>query len=261
MSPYKIFLALILSVSHLQASPQENPHENPKGWLWYQDPVLPQEEIKKLEKRESLAPATVSQKPLSATERLEEQKQAFEEAKALAILEPTLENMAKAQKHHNFIMDQASDFQKSWTTAELLDPGYKKIVTNPGSLKIKEKQQEKVMTEDLRALAKEFGLIFAFKPDCPYCHQFAPLVQQFASEYGFNVQGLSKSEACFDGMTCSKNESALLAVNPQLEYPMLYLANPKTNEVIPIARGYISLDALMKNIKHAISYLKNEGQF
>lgn len=257
MSPYKTFLLILLCFSNLQASSLEKP----KGWLWYQDPVLPKEENKKPEKKEILPSSIPSQKPLSATERLEAQKKAFEEAKALAILEPTLENVANAQRHHNFIMDQASDFQKSWTTAELLDPGYKKIVTNPGSLKIKEKQQEKAMTEDLKALAKEFGLIFAFKPDCPYCHQFAPLVQQFASKYGFSIQGLSKSKGCFDGMTCSKNESALLAVNPQLEYPMLYLANPKTNEVIPIARGYIGLDALMTNIKYAISYLKNEGQF
>ncbi len=43
--------------------------------------------------------------------------------------------------------------------------------------------------------------------------------------------------------------------------PILYLANPKTNEVIPIARGYIGLDELMTNFKYVISFLKNEGQF
>lgn len=206
-------------LTNLQASNLDNP----KGWLWYQDPVIPKEELKKPEKKESSSSAPVPEKTLSATERLEEQKKAFEEAKALAILEPTLENVANAQRHHNFIMDQASDFQKSWAIAELLDPGYKKIETSPGSLKIKETQQKVEMTKDLKKLAGDYGLIFAFKPDCPYCHQFAPLVKQFASQYGFTVQGLSKSDECFEGMTCSKNESALLAVNPQLEYPILVI--------------------------------------
>jgi len=254
MSLYKIVFSLLLSFSSLKASTLDNP----KGWLWYEDPViLKEKEEKPKEEKPIAAPA----KPLSATERLEEQKKAFEEAKALAILEPTLENVADAQRHHNFIMDQASDFQKSWTTAELINPGYEKIITSPGSLKIKEKQDELVLSEDLKTLSKDFGLIFAFKSDCPYCHQFAPLVKQFAVEHGFDVQGLSKGEGCFEGMTCSKNEAALLAVNPQLEFPVLYLANPKTNEVIPIARGYIGMDALMNNVKYIISYLKNEGQF
>ena len=256
MSLYRIVLSFLFITGAAEASH----HENPKGWLWYQDPMLPKEEDKKKEEKSSAPNGTSAPKALTATERLEAQKKAFEEAKALAILEPTLENVANAQRHHNFIMEQASDFQKSWTTAELLDPGYKKIVTSPGSLKIKEKEQEKAMTEDLKALAKEFGLIFAFKADCPYCHQFAPLVKDFSSKYGFSVQGLSKSDDCFDGMTCSKNEAALVAVNPQLEFPMLHLANPKTNEVIPLARGYIGLDALMMNVKYAITYLKNEGQ-
>tara|TARA_R110002111_G_scaffold40473_1_gene75743 strand:+ start:433 stop:1203 length:771 start_codon:yes stop_codon:yes gene_type:complete len=256
MSLYKIPFVLLLSLSSVHASEMDKP----KGWLWYQDPVLPKEKVEDpLEKKESSP--SVSQKPLSATERLEEQKKAFEEAKALAILEPTLENVANAQRHHNFIMDQASDFQKSWTTAELINPGYEKIVTSPGSLKIREEQDEASLSNDLKILSKEFGLIFAFKPDCPYCHQFAPLVKQFAVEHGFDVQALSKGDECFEGMTCSKNESALLAVNPKLEFPMLYLANPKTNEVIPIAHGYIGLDALMTNIKYVISYLKNKGQF
>jgi len=257
MSPYKLFSIIIMGLTNVQASNVDNP----KGWLWYQDPVIPKEEVKKPEKKETVSPTRASQKPLTATERLEEQKAAFEEAKALAILEPTLENVANAQRHHNFIMDQASDFQKSWTTAELINPGYEKIVTSPGSLKIKEKQDDAALSKDLKSLAKEFGLIFAFKPDCPYCHQFAPLVKQFAEENGFDVQGLSKGDECFEGMTCSKNESILLAVNPQLKFPMLYLANPKTNEVIPVAHGYIGLDALMTNLKYVISYLKNEGQF
>ncbi len=231
--------------------------EEPKGWLWYQDPALPKG-VPKKEKKKPETGFSLPQKPLTATERLEEQKAAFEEAKALAILEPTLENVDRARQFHEFIISQATDFQESWMLSEHLDQNMERIQTSPGALEITKDLEERGLDEALRALSQEYGLIYVFREDCPYCHKFAPLVSKFAGKYGFELEGLSAGTGCFEGMNCSQNVKALQVLNPQGEYPILYLVHPRSNEVIPLSRGYASWSDLLENVKIVLKMLDQD---
>jgi conjugal transfer pilus assembly protein TraF len=85
------------------------------------------------------------------------------------------------------------------------------------------------------------------------------VVQHFAQQYDFNIEGLSAEDGCFEGMSCLKNKGAVETLNPEGAYPLLYLANPATNDVIPIARGFISQSALLENVKYAIKFLEEQG--
>ena len=255
MPRFNYILPLIFVSTILHSSDQQS-QDYPEGWLWYKNPELV-EEIEPLKKEESDQVSIPKDKPKTALERMENYKKRFEEAKAQAILEPTLENVAYAQKLHHEMIEQASTFQKVWSVAEMLDVSQKQIPVSPSGAKIDRKIQKDELDADLKTLAKSFGLIFAFMPNCPYCHKFAPLVVKFAKEHGFDLQGLSKDDNCFEGMNCSKNVAAMEAINPNSEYPILYLANPKTKDVIPVARGLVNGDQLRQNMRYAIRYLKN----
>lgn len=255
----RVFLTVFLMSVGDSCLASQQPEASPEGFLWYKDPAL---EASLEPQDESTIPATPQTQdvPKTSVEQLEVYKQRFEEAKAKAILNPTLENIAHAQQLHNAIIEQATEFQKMWNLAEMLDVSQVQIPVSPSGARLDRQLKQESLDQDLRALAQSFGLIFAFKPDCPYCHKFAPLVTEFAHRYGFDLQGLSKEEGCFNDMTCSKNPAAMEALNPNGEYPILYLANPKTKDVIPVARGFINSDQLRANMKHAIDYLKsNEG--
>ena len=39
----------------------------------------------------------------------------------------------------------------------------------------------------IKGLSETFGLFFFFSDDCPYCHQFAPIVKRFAETYAWEV--------------------------------------------------------------------------
>ncbi len=250
MCPYRILMVMLLP---FQAMANDG---KPTGWLWYQDPAPLVEE----KKQEASKPAnTVSQKPKTFVEEMEDNRKQYDEAMAKAILYPTNENTTRARHLHDAIIAQAGAFQESWTTSELLDPHRAVDVTSPGALKIAKEEEEKVLKSVLQELSKTYSLIYVFKEDCPYCHDFAPVVRQFAKEHHFDVQGLTKGGGCFEGMACTQNSEAVSNVNPDNAYPLLYLADPKKNTLIALAKGYVSQSALLENSKYAIKALKDRG--
>ena len=236
---------------------------DPAGWLWYEDPAeipLIEERVEEQAQQPAMQRQEAPRNQKTAIDRLEDYKERYEEAKALAILEPTLPHIQEAQRFHNAVLQQATDFQEMWNIAEVLDVSSKVIPTNPEGSKISKRLDKEAFQKDLKNLSKDFGFIFAFKEGCSYCHKFAPLVQRFSKEHGFELQGLSKTGGCFKGMSCDQNVSAMEAINPKGDYPILYLANANTNEVIPVARGYVNKGELEGNLRHVLLYLKKTGQ-
>lgn len=229
---------------------------NPTGWLWYQDPAPIKEETKEPPKDSQ----PVRRKPKTAVEEMAANRKHYDEVMAKGILYPTIENVTNARRAHDAIISQASQFQESWTISELLDQQTPVDMTSPGALKLARKEEEKSLENGLKKLSKTYGLIFVFKKDCPYCHEFAPVVRHFAQQYDFNIEGLSEGEGCFEGMSCLKNKGAIEALNPEGAYPLLYLANPATNDLIPIAKGFISQRALLENVNSVIKWLEKQGE-
>lgn len=246
----------LTSIFVLMASPVfAEQDSNPAGWLWYKEKKEPEKPVEKKleekpEKQESSPP-----KQLTAVERLAVLQKEFEEVKAEAILNPTLENVTKTRRIHDQILVLSTNFQESWTLSETLDNHSKVSQTSPGALKIERDLQEKELDKRLRALSKTHGLLFVLKHDCPYCEGFAPLVVKFAQNYGFSVDGISSGEGCYEGMTCTRNTKAVQNINPEGIFPLLFLVNPTTQEVIPLARGYVSWNDLLANAKQVIKYL------
>jgi conjugal transfer pilus assembly protein TraF len=251
MCPYRILMVMLLPFQAMASDGK------PTGWLWYQDPTPLVEE----KKQEASKPSnTISQKPKTAVEEMAANRKHYDEVMAKGILYPTIENVTNARRAHDAIIAQASQFQESWTVSELLDQQTPVDMTSPGALKLARQEEEKSLEEGLKKLSKTYGLIFVFKEDCPYCHEFAPLVKHFAQQYDFKIEGLSAGEGCFEGMNCLKNKGAVDALNPEGAYPLLYLANPATNDLIPIAKGFISQRALLENVKAVIQWLEKQGE-
>lgn len=226
----------------------------PEGWLWYKDPKG--EEPPKEERSEE-TPASTQKPPApkTAVERLAVLQKHFEEVKAKAVLEPTLENVAEVRRVHNRIINLASSFEESWMVAELLDPESQIMNTSPGALQVQKEMDQKDLESALHALSKTHGLLFVFSEGCPYCEGFAPIVLKFASLYGFSIEGLSSGSGCFDGLKCTQNAEAARAINPTGEVPLLFLVNPQTKDVLPLAKGYVNWTDLMRNVRHALTYL------
>lgn len=241
------FILCVLIAASLKAESIQDAPE--KGWLWYKEEKnLRKKKEDKLVTQGPAAPA----KSLSAVEQVKELKEEFEEVLAEAIIHPTLENATLAKNKQRQIEKQAEKFSDAWTKSHLMESnGYShQSNPHPWHQEMLHKEKEEKMYKKLKKLSKSYGLFFAFKESCPYCHKFAPVVVSFAKTYEFEVKGISADGGVVEGIdNISKDNGALSVINPEGVYPALYLVNPKTTEVIPIAWGMVTIDQLLNNLE------------
>ena len=252
---FKGMLCLVMG-SQVMAAP---PNNMPKGWLWYKEEA-PLPPIQKKKENPVKAPSAmkppVPQDDLSPEERtLKNIGKQFDRAKATAILNPTFENVARAQEVHDVILKKSEVFGKVWHRVSLMNPenAAPQYNVNPMHRKIWEKQREEKLALDLKTLAKSHGLFFVFKQGCPYCHQFAPYVKRFADMYGFEVKAISADGGSIKEFPNASLDNGVVAlINPKGVYPALFLANPASNEIIPVSWGMTSLTQLHENFRMVI---------
>lgn len=235
----------------------------PEGWLWYKDPspeVFKKQGQPVSEKVKGTSTKGLSPQDPRATEKLAKIRETFEEAMAESILHPTLQNVTRTKKLHDEMVTASEKFSALWavsalTTTEGHDPSTN---LNPLNRRIYEQQKTQHLEQKLKKLSKIFGLFFVFKMDCPYCHKFASLVVEFGEKFGFEVKGISKEGGNLPGLkNTSKDNGILSLINPEGAYPALFLANPNTQEVIPIAWGMVSYTELLQNIETVLPLLED----
>jgi conjugal transfer pilus assembly protein TraF len=231
---------------------------DPSGWLWYKDPPHKIEATPTREKRRPSSLPTPKKSP-TAVERLAVLQKHFEEVKARAVLNPTLDNVAETRRLHGTILTLASGFEESWMMAELLDRKTHAPLTSPGALTVQKDQEGRALKRDLKALARTHSLLLLFDHGCPYCEAFAPMAAEFARTHGFELSGLSATPGSLGAMPCHTNKRAFDRLNPGGSVPLLLLINPETGDLVPLAQGYINEQALRQNARWAVQYLRSRS--
>lgn len=235
-----------------------------EGWLWYKyspkkiAPKVKQEKTDNNQKK----------KKLSYREQAKQQREQFEEVQSKAVLVPTLENVLAFQRAQNTVLDKADIFQKMLMLASMIEAQNNSsvIMASPASREIHYQEEDKKLEQEIKKLAKSYGIFFLFKNDCPYCHQFAPVVKEFLKIYPFEVKAISKDGLAPGGLTLKEFPDAVLdngtidQLNPEGIYPCLLLVNPQTRDVIPLAKGLINIPQLKENLKVIIRFLNSQGQ-
>ncbi|MEN8236792.1 MAG: conjugal transfer protein TraF [Pseudomonadota bacterium] len=251
-------IGLSLCCSIVQAVPVcckafvEKPEQ---GWLWYREQQFFKSEPLKQETAKQLIRQNLKQQlkpPKTNAERIELMRKEFAETLATALLQPTLSNVTQVKQKQLEFEARSTEFAKMWSLSHLLQSsGYSHNGNpHPWHQAIAQKQRAERLTEQLKQLAKTYGLFFAFKQSCPYCHRFAPVVARFAESYGFELQGIAADGGVMAGIAkVVRDNGALALINPQGVYPALFLANPSTMQVIPVAWGMVTQEQLLQNLE------------
>jgi conjugal transfer pilus assembly protein TraF len=240
-----LFLIFLISPAHSSWYKGEQ-----KGWLWYKRTIPT---VKRKPKTDATS------KVLTYSGRMDALRKNFEEIQAKAILEPTLDNVQVMQQAQNAIMNRATEFEKYWMLASLLSSQNFRTADQPSPQhrKVYQEQLDGQLDLKIRRLAKIYGLFFVFKEDCPYCHEFAPIVKELMTLYGFEGKAISKDGKTLEFFPEAESDNGTIAVlNPEGIFPSLFLVNPQTRQVIPLARGLMSLSQLRENFKTIIRFLE-----
>lgn len=259
MRHFRVLLGLFF-VSFAVAEDQPWYQGKSEGWLWYKDPVQqiplpPKPHNPGLNKSPQNNKHTIK----SFKEQADALNKSYEESTARAVLDPTLANVRHAQHMQKLIVDKAYLFQQMWMVAQAMDHPFGESRSNPRQREITEQAERQLLIHKIKALAKTHGLFFCFAGNCKYCHEFAPIVKQFAEEYGFEIQAITADGGTLPHFPKPLPDNGIMAViNPQGEFPLLVLANPATQMIIPVARSLLNKDELLENFRYVLLYLEKK---
>ena len=190
------------------------------GWFWYEsvpDRAEPEEEKAPSPPRTA---ESTSESPRITVSWLRRNAQRFLDA---AIDSPTRENVLAWFYVQRLMQDRASAFAEAARSAVEGNPLVDENFRRPqASFAQREFDRNAALEGDrlLRGLSGKAGLVFFFRPDCPFCRAMAPKVASLSDEYGFEVLAVSldgknlmpDGKPLFENFRADSGQAAMLGV-------------------------------------------------
>ena len=120
--------------------------------------------------------------------------------------------------------------------------------SNNTAARIHQEGREAGVDAQLAALAKDHGLIFFFRSDCPYCHAMAPTVRMLAQKYGIEVLGVSIDGVGLPDFPSPRDGRAHAAAWGVERVPALFIGSRKTGERAPVGFGVMSFTEIANRL-------------
>ena len=189
----------------------------------------------------------------SATERILEMRQALEEARAAAILDPSTENVTAYLRLQQETLAKAASFSDAFRRTVWATPELDYTLKRPVGALAKRLWSDERRAEVAAALAKlgeRYGLIYLGHPGCAGCRVFGPLLRAFAERHGLDVLAVSLTGGPLEGWPEAVPDNGRarklgLAGTP---VPAVVLFDTKTKKVLPVGFGVMAEDQLAQRI-------------
>lgn len=219
------------------------------GWDFYCDPAP----VKKQDKPEQ-PPEVIKQEPkYPYTERITKQRLSLEEAKAKAILEPSVENLIAYMKLQKETMGKATGFTKTWQDALIASPDLDYTLTRPQRTIAKRvwyDERNKDMDNTIKAISKRYGLMWFYRSTCPYCHKYAPIIKSFAMKYQITTMAISMDGGAipyFPNAVMNKGQAEAIGMADK-PVPATVLFDSKTKATYALGYGVMTQKEIMSRI-------------
>ncbi len=260
-----MLIGLLLTVRPSVAEPFFKNHA--RGWHWYEVLPLPHgeertDEASSQDSQESPNRSSPQEifRPKTPTELVNAYRTALESRLHAAWVNPTPQNVKAYQEMQKDLMERSKMFATVWMQNVFQTPELDHTLVSPVNQQGRHLQidLEKNRTfKVIKNLSQTFGLFLFFAGDCPYCHQFAPIVKQFAKTYGWEVIPISVDGGMLAEFPNAQQDNGLFGLWDIKALPALFAVNPQNQEAIPVAYGLTSLDEMESRL---ISLLGTRGQ-
>ena len=205
--------------------------EKARGWHWYERKVKDNERLED------------QGKVMTPSEQVEALRQETKEKLHKAMIEPTQDNVKEYIKSQKVIGDSSEEFSKMWMKVIYNNPELDPTVKNPTSehaLKISRTQTSQKKKDNIRAMSKEYGLIYFFRGDCEMCQGFASVVKGISEEYNWDVMAIRIGDKGHELFPDAKPDNGIAKRLKITHVPALLAVHPKTGEIVPLAYNYIT---------------------
>lgn len=210
------------------------------GWFWYKDPPPPPKKPK-VQEQTKLPKSKSESDALRA--RFDTYKKTLEDARIKAFFEPTPQNLAHYAKLQTELVQRADTASDVWQRVVWSNPNFDFTLERPVNRKGLDAWEE---TERGRKrntfdrLASTSVLYFFFKSDCPYCHQFAPVLSRFSQSSGIRVFPVSLDGGGLKEFPKPHMNNGVAETLGVTSWPALFLGEPSKGRISPVGYGVMS---------------------
>lgn len=186
-----------------------------------------------------------------ALRELEQIRKNLEAKLALAVINPTPENIKAYMAAQRIEIERAAYFADVWRRVLWQNAELNFELKNPmnnSAIRVKNYERNKNERDTMVEMAKEWGLFFFFKKDCPYCEHMVPTLQWLANSYDMTILPVSMDGSSIEGLPPSVTNNGI-AEKLGVDYVPLYaLGNTKTGEILIVGSGVLSLQDFIERI-------------
>ncbi|MDD5394995.1 MAG: conjugal transfer protein TraF [Thiothrix sp.] len=223
-----------------------------RGWFWKEmpPPPAPKPAIGKDKTTQAPPPARKT-----ATEEMAEVRAGLEEAKNEAILRPTPGSLSKYLALQDQTMDKAMLFTDMWQRVRWANPALDYAFTHPtaaGGVRVEREMTRAEQKAALRVVAKDNGLFFFFKGNCPYCTEQGRILQALVKEYQITVMAVSLDGSSNPDFPNAKPDNGIAAKMGVQDAPAMFIVNPNTQETLPLGYGVVPIDEIETRIRRMV---------
>ena len=196
-------------------------------------------------------------KPKAASEEdeavaaLKKLREDAERKRALAIVKPTPENLKSYIVAQEALMDRASVFSDVWRRVIWANPEINYQLRNPvnnAAIQVRDSERTQKERSSLKEIAKEWGVFFVFRSDCPYCHRMAPALKLLSDTYGITIFPVSLDGGALPDFPKPAMDNGMAKVLDVKQVPYVALGNIKDRRLIPLGSGVLSVQDIVERI-------------
>jgi len=209
------------------------------------------EETQKKEEKSTIKKDSLPKTPEEALVFLKSEKARLEALQALAICNPTKENLTNFFEQRNQMIGLASNFadQGMFTLLERADLGPDpKFPKNDFGIEFRKNLEQSKQKETLKNLGEQFFLLVVGEGGEPWSEMAATIGETFANATKWTVRFLSlNGEKSTSDLKTEFNRSLLEKISLR-ETPSFFMIDPQNETIIPVGSGAPSVSLLFETI-------------
>ena len=225
------------------------------GWHFYCDPAAPSNRAARDSTDTEPTPSAPvpAMRENSAVAEIEAMRQALEESRAVAILEPTPDNVSAYLYLQQESLQRAATFSDVFRRVVWSTPELDYTLTRPTGALAKQlwsDDRRSAQENVLANLGERYGLIYLGDAGCAGCRVFGPLLRAFALRHGLDVLAVSLTGENLEGWpeAVPDNGRAAELGLEGVPVPAVVLFDTETGQVLPVSFGVIAEDQLAERI-------------
>ena len=220
------------------------------GWHFYCDPAEVEEP---LEKEQVIVAVPSAEPSTTATERLAQVRAELDEARALAVLEPSYENVENYMRMQSKTLTQASNFADTFKRVVWQNPDLSYEGEHPQSHKGKKASEDaldEAHQKTLEEVIQEYALIYVGSGRCAPCSVYGPDLRRFAEKVGFTVLAVSIDGTRLAGWEhAAQNNGHLERLGVKTKkVPLTMLYHQQRDQVTILGVGYLAEEEILRRI-------------